>query len=284
MQEKSSGYRDVVEMAVFNHFLRTGRRVNVDGLLRMVEQKFNHRHLVENGQFAAVGEGIYFEGGDSGESGRGLRNSSALAGTAKRASSVRAQQGSPAKESTKSPAPLTIPNRKEIIASGKGNIRIQIRNNPYANSSAPPYELPRLEQVSQNEPFIISAARRNSVDPDLIIAIVYVETTHGYYDSILNPFDANKSILPMNINTAYWGDTWGSIDSLKIPAANIEAGARMLRSIQLAMPGASIEKIATIYNDSNAVMVNSYGARVQAVYKAKSWIRHRPNEIPILKY
>ncbi len=56
----------------------------------------------------------------------------------------------------------------------------------------------------------------------------------------------------------------------------------MIRSIKLAMPGASIAKIATVYNDSNAVMVNSYGARVQEVYRAKLW---RPSEprIPTLK-
>jgi hypothetical protein len=56
----------------------------------------------------------------------------------------------------------------------------------------------------------------------------------------------------------------------------------MIRSIKLAMPGASIAKIATIYNDSNAVMVNSYGARVQAVYRAKLW-REKMVKIPTLK-
>ena len=56
----------------------------------------------------------------------------------------------------------------------------------------------------------------------------------------------------------------------------------MLRSIQLAMPGASIAKIATIYNHSDAVMVNSYGARVQAVYRTKPWQRDI-REIPTLK-
>ena len=139
-----------------------------------------------------------------------------------------------------------------------------------------------FEQVTRNDASIRRSAQRHGVDPDLVRAIAYVETTHGQYDAILRPFDANNSILPMNINTAYWGSAWGNRETLKNPAANIDAGTRMLRSIQLAMPGASVAKIATIYNDSNAVMVNSYGARVQAVYRAKLWQR-RFEKIPTLK-
>jgi hypothetical protein len=38
--------------------------------------------------------------------------------------------------------------------------------------------------------------------------------------------DKNKSILPMNINTDYWGGTFGDRATLKKPDENIKAGPR----------------------------------------------------------
>ncbi len=275
-QEKSA------ESMLFAHYLRTGERLHGEAAERFVELKYNHRHLKPNGQFASAGEGIYYGAGGGSESNGGFRNGDGRTGRTSRVPSVQAEQIKP---TTVQPRPATTPRpptRKEIIASGTGRIRIQVRDNPRADASAPLHEVHVFEQVTQNDAFIRSSALRHGVDPDLVRAIVYVESTHGQYDIILRPFDANSSSLPMNINTAYWGSTWGSRESLKNPAASIDAGTRMLRSIQMAMPGASIAKIATIYNDSNAVMVNSYGARVQAVYRAKLW-QPRVEKIPTLK-
>jgi len=88
----------------------------------------------------------------------------------------------------------------------------------------------------------------------------------------------NRSILPMNINTDYWKDTWRSRESLKDPEKNIDAGARMLKSISTAMPHASVAAKATVYNNSDAKQVSDYGARVQKIYEEKPWQtwRERP--------
>lgn len=261
--------RETVELSVFGHYLRTGQRLDVDECLAFFERKYNHNHD-ERGRFA-TGSGA--TGGASNESVVRTLSSNYGTGHADIRSVPRPRSGS---------TPSRLPTRKEIIASGTGRGQISIRDNPHANASAPIHEVHEFEQVTRNDSFIRRSAQRHGVDPDLVRAIAYVESTHGYYDAFLSPFDANKSILPMNVNTAYWGNAWGSRESLRDPAKNIEAGTRILRSIQLAMPSASVAKIATIYNDSNAVMVNSYGARVQAVYRAKLW-QQKVQPIPTLK-
>jgi len=266
----------VRRMSAFEFWLRTGRHIDAPYLLVDIETKFNHRHYTDSGQFARAGEGqMYGPGGGqqplAPHGGNGVEARSGIARSQNQTPSPAANQGKKPPQKPGVPR-IRVPTRKEIIAYGKGRMKIQIRDNPAAVASAPPYELHRYQQVTRNDGFIRASAGRQGVDPDLIRAIVYVESTHGYYDAILSPFDANSSILPMNINTAFWGNTWGTRDDLKNPAKNIEAGARMLKSIRMAMPGASISKIATIYNDSGARMVNSYGARVQAVYRTKPWL------------
>ena len=269
---------DLFEVSLVSHPMQHAARVHQ--VERAEERKFNQRHHEENGRFARVGEGRQY--GEDSETHGGFRNGDGTMGRTRRVPSVQPERTQPNKVPPKPPTAPRSPTRKEIIATGAGRVQIQIRDNPRADASAPLHEVHIFEQVTQNDAFIRRSAQRHSVDPDLVRAIAYVETTHGYYDIILRPFDANTSSLPMNINTAYWGSMWGSRESLKNPATSIDAGTRMLRSIQMAMPGASIAKIATIYNDSNAVMVNSYGARVQAVYRAKIW-QPRVEKIPTLK-
>lgn len=149
--------------------------------------------------------------------------------------------------------------------------RIHIDPNPQANGRAPFYELDIASPVNGYPKEIDKASTDHKVDPDFIRAIMYVENTHGYYDTIPATFDMNNSLRPMNINTTYWGDAWGKREALKNPSTNIDAGARLLRSIMNAMPGASIAEVATIYNNANAKKVSDYGARVWEVYKSKPW-------------
>ena len=116
-------------------------------------------------------------------------------------------------------------------------------------------------------------AKEKGVDANLVKAIMYMETTHGYYDAILELFNKNKSILPMNINVDYWGSTFGSREELKNPEKNIEAGVEIVDRIKKLLPAnASVEEIATLYNNINAKKVSEYGARVKAIYDEKPWV------------
>jgi soluble lytic murein transglycosylase-like protein len=164
-------------------------------------------------------------------------------------------------------------SRKQCVWNG-GGCSFSVANNPNANGNAPWYEIGAFSQVDQYSRIIDRIALQTGVDGDLIRAIMYMETTHGYYDSPLAMIGANQSILPMNINIFAWagyGD-WGSREQMSNPVYNILAGAEILAGIQANMaPGASIAQIATLYNNLNASMVSNYGARVQSIYNSKPW-------------
>jgi len=171
-----------------------------------------------------------------------------------------------------SPPQSKPPTRKEIISSGGTAGKITIRSNPGANGQHPFNEDATASRAGELEPYILKASKKYHVDANLIRAIIYMETTHGWYDAPLRPFDLDKSILPMNINTNYWGTIWGTRAELRDPARNIDGGTRMLKAILTAMPHATVAKVATIYNDSNASMVNDYGARVDRIYRQRPWL------------
>ncbi len=163
-------------------------------------------------------------------------------------------------------------SRKDIIARGGRPGEVEVRDNPHANGAATIGEFPSASQVGLHERHTIKMAKKYHLNPDLLRAIMYMETTHGWYDEAFALVDMEKSIKPMNINTNYWGSTWGSRKDLRNPEKNIEAGARMIRSILNAIPNATVAKVATIYNDSGATKVNDYGARVEQIYKSKPWL------------
>lgn len=103
---------------------------------------------------------------------------------------------------------------------------------------------------------------------------MYMEQTHGYYDLLLQPFDKNRTILPMNVHDKLWGEFAGTRQQLLNPAHNIDAGAKILASIQanLAPQDRTVDKISTLYNKLSATHVTDYGARVNAIYVNKPWI------------
>ena len=95
-----------------------------------------------------------------------------------------------------------------------------------------------------------------------------MEESRGYYDKPLSLVDKNKSILPMNINTEYWGTKFGSRKDLKDPSKNIEAGVMMIREIYDHLPEGnnSVAVVATLYNSINKTKVSEYGVRATRVY------------------
>ncbi len=167
----------------------------------------------------------------------------------------------------------TTLSRKECVRFG-ARCGFVVQGNPDADGSAPWYRWRAMSPVNDLDRHILEAATLTDVDPDLIRAIMFLETTHGYYDAPWRWFNADDSIRPMNINTAYWGDTFGSRNDLRDPFKNVLGGAQMLRSISGNFNNrASIAKIATLYNNVNALQVTDYGARVREIYRAKEWTK-----------
>jgi hypothetical protein len=148
-----------------------------------------------------------------------------------------------------------------------------VADNSNANGAAPRYELDTFSQVNDLTKTIDKVAAAKGVDPRLVKAIMYMETTHGYYDAPLDWVGKNKSIRPMNINVEFWGSTFGTREDMADAEKNVTAGVEMIARIQSNMPGAPIEKIATLYNNINATKVTDYGARVKKIYDSQPWIK-----------
>jgi soluble lytic murein transglycosylase-like protein len=122
---------------------------------------------------------------------------------------------------------------------------------------------------------IVFASEKEGVDPDLIRATMYIETTQGYYfglGSHLDQAGLSKTILPMNINPDLWSDL-GTRDQLDQPYNNIAAGAKILKGIVGNLTSPSIEAVATLYNALSATQVSDYGARAAAVYNERPWLK-----------
>lgn len=137
-----------------------------------------------------------------------------------------------------------------------------------ASAEAPLGESGTMAAITNDFPawpqHISASAARFAVPEILLLSIVVMETTHGWYDALLQPAGLNKTIRPMNINVAYWPALF-SAEDMHDPAKNFDAGAFMLKRIaeRLAPNDRTTRKIATLYKDINAKSVTDYGARVE---------------------
>lgn len=149
----------------------------------------------------------------------------------------------------------------------------EIADNPNASGQEPWYAFDAFEEVNENEQEFEAVGREVGVEPRLLKAIAYIETTHGYYDRI---HPRNTSFRPMNINYEYWKPIaveagFTRYEVVNYPYPNIYVAAVLLKRIQARVVPSSIEKVASIYNALGAEHVNDYGARVQSIYDQKLW-------------
>ena len=156
-------------------------------------------------------------------------------------------------------------------------LTFKVKTNSEANDEMPYYELHNFNQVSKHVRIIESEANSQKVDVNLIKSIVYMETTHGYYDLLLRPIDKNKSILPMNVRSDYWKDLGYSREELKKPEINIKAGVLLLKRISERVQPKTIENISTIYQNLGATKLSDYGARVKKIYDLQKWNKPEKN-------
>jgi len=153
----------------------------------------------------------------------------------------------------------------------------EIKANPNAISSKPLIELHSQSEVVRWRGLIISSAQKHKVESKLAMAIMYMETTHGWYDNMYpdfleKRFPMRKSILPMNIYYSYWKKLGITKELLNCPHYNIDFGIIILARIQARIKKPTIAKIASIYNFLGAEKVNNYGARVNKIYQQQPWV------------
>jgi hypothetical protein len=151
-------------------------------------------------------------------------------------------------------------------------MKFHVKGNPSVKGGKPIYELDSMSDVAKHSHAILSEAERHGVDPDFVKAIMYMETTHGYYDVIPALVDKNTSILPMNVRSGYWNDIGFTRSELKKVKNNISAGVYLIKKLSERVTPYSIEGLASLYQDLGATEVTEYGARVKQIYDRKLWI------------
>ncbi len=153
-----------------------------------------------------------------------------------------------------------------------GGCFFSVADNLGASGAAPWYEEPSKSQVGNYIYGIELVASEVGVDANVIRSVMYVETTHGWYEAPLRWAGINRTILPMNVHASYWSGLGFSRAQLQNPYYNIKAGALILRGIEVNLgPGASVAQIGTLYNNIYAPVVTNYGARVAEVYRTQPW-------------
>lgn len=151
-------------------------------------------------------------------------------------------------------------------------MKFNVEGNSSVKGDAPVYELAIMSDVAKYSHLITSEASRLGVDSDFVKAIMYMESTHGYYDMLPELIDENKSILPMNIRSDYWKDIGFTRGELKKAKNNIAAGVYLIKKLSERVTPYSVEGLASLYQDLGATKVTEYGARVKQIYEKKLWI------------
>jgi hypothetical protein len=168
-------------------------------------------------------------------------------------------------------------DRKKSIIENTPAI-FEIHDNPNAVGTEPLVELDSQSEVSRWCGLIIQSAQKHGVDARLAMAIMYMETTHGWYDKFYpdfleKRFPMRRSILPMNIHYRYWRKLGITKELVNCPYYNIDFGVILLSRIQARIKNPTIAKIASIYNFLGAEKVNNYGARDAIIYFEQPWVK-----------
>ena len=88
----------------------------------------------------------------------------------------------------------TRQKRKEALLKDKGK-NFNIALNSDADGSKPWYAIDSHSEVKPNEKIIEREAKKAGVNQDMVKAIVYLETTQGYYDGFLQKFSIKNNWL-----------------------------------------------------------------------------------------
>ena len=152
--------------------------------------------------------------------------------------------------------------------------KIIVRTSTTAQSYVRPwYSRKGQEGVTINEFWITNAAKVHRIDADFIRAIIWMETTHGWYDQYV-PEKRRKTLLPMNVHVIYWKGLGITRKGMKKRDRNIMVGTRILKELWQRTDKPTIEKVATLYNSLRKDEVSDYGKTVAEYYRKKPWIAY----------
>ena len=157
-------------------------------------------------------------------------------------------------------------DKKESIINNTKSIFV-VDEKSIPNVKIPFHEICTQNTVALYNNIIKIEAFRQDIDPDLIRAIMYIETSHGWYDRF---YPWRSTILPMNIHYQYWKDLGFNKSQLQIPKINIHVGTLLIKRIQDRLKDPKIYKIASVYNILGKENISEHGVQVANIYKNKS--------------
>ena len=167
------------------------------------------------------------------------------------------------------PVLTNIKDRRDSILKNTPGV-FQVAPNPAAKPYANPvYARQDLEEVTGNLLTIDKAALRYDLNPDFVRAIVWMESTHGWYDRY-DPH--NKTIRPMNVHAKLWEQLGITRADLDNPELNIEAGVYILAQIWARTENPNYEKVAALYNMMSATKVDGYGKTIVHYMQHRPWL------------
>ncbi|MEP3245494.1 MAG: hypothetical protein ABJN40_01725 [Sneathiella sp.] len=137
-----------------------------------------------------------------------------------------------------------------------------------SNRIKDPVRLYHREQVTQYENIIEKHAHTFSISPDFLKSIVYLETTHGWYD-VLDPDP--DTILPGNVYADLWKGLGIKKAEMRDPDKNIHATAQILGKLWEATKDPTVQKVASLYNNIKVSEVSQYGRTVEQYMYEKPW-------------
>ena len=158
-------------------------------------------------------------------------------------------------------------DKKESIINNTKSIFV-VDEKSIPNVKIPFHEICTQNTVALYNNIIKIEAFRQDIDPDLIRAIMYIETSHGWYDRF---YPWRSTILPMNIHYQYWKGLGFNKSQLQIPKNNIHVGTLLIKRIQDRLKDPKIYKIASVYNILGKENISEHGVQVANIYKNKSW-------------
>lgn len=161
--------------------------------------------------------------------------------------------------------------RRDLIV-GSSPAAFLVSENPRAIAYPAPWYSRRSQQlVTRHSMEIELAASCHDLDPEYLRAIIWMESTHGWYDGLTQLIKRPKTILPMNIYAEYWKGLGISRSDLQSARINIDTGAYLVSQLTKRIDSPNLAKVATLYNRLGLDRVSGYGMTVLHYYQSRPW-------------
>ncbi|MCW7540273.1 lytic transglycosylase domain-containing protein [Aquabacterium sp. A7-Y] len=166
------------------------------------------------------------------------------------------------------PAPVSARDALEALpgwSETASRLRASVRAKASSMTGGP--GVSRLTVPAAYSELVLDASRRHGLDPDMVAALIHVES--GYRATARSPKGALGLMQIMPATGARYGVH--SIAELLIPAVNIDVGTRYLRDLTRLFDG-DLELVLAAYNAGEGAVAR-YGRRIPPYRETRDYVR-----------